>query len=79
MSDSVRLIDARIRMASAGSETVRGTVVSSVVAGRVSVRVAGGILPAVVPVLPVALAVGDVVELERPRGVTGALHVVRVL
>lgn len=76
---NVRMVDERVRMALRGSETFRGVVVSTVVAHRVTVRVAGGELPALVPDLPSALVVGSVVELERPRGVTGALHVVRVL
>ncbi len=80
MSDNVRLIDARVRMGLQGTETIRGVVSSTVVGGLVSVRVAGADLAALVPAsLPDALAVGDVVELQRPRGVTGQLHVVRVL
>lgn len=79
MNDDLRTVDARVRLALRGAETIRGVVASTPVARRVSVRVAGGVLPAIVPALPVALRVGDVVELERPRGVTGQLHVVRVL
>jgi hypothetical protein len=79
MSTNVRIIDERVRMALRGTETFRGVVASAPVARVVSVRVAGGLLPALVPALPVTLTVGSVVELERPRGVTGALHVVRVL
>jgi hypothetical protein len=79
MSENVRLIDQRIRMGMRGQETVRGTVVSTVVGNRVSVRVAGSTLTAIVPVLPEDLAVGTVVELQRPRGVGGQVHVVRVL
>lgn len=80
MSANLRIVDERVRMQLRGSETFRGVVVSEPVARVVSVRVAGGILPAIVPALPAdTLRVGSVVELERPRGVTGALHIVRVL
>jgi hypothetical protein len=78
-SENVRLIDQRVRMGMRGTETVRGTVVSTVVGNRVSVRVAGSTLTAIVPALPETLAVGSVVEVQRPRGITGQLHVVRVL
>jgi hypothetical protein len=79
MSGNLRMVDERVRMALRGSETFRGVVETTPVARVVSVRVGGGLLPAIVPALPVPLAPGDVVELERPRGVTGSLHVVRVL
>lgn len=78
MSDNVRIVDARVRMALRGTETIRGTVVSAPVARVVSVQVAGGILPAIVP-SGVTVVVGSVVECHRPRGLTGQLHVVRVL
>lgn len=78
MSDNVRIVDARVRMALRGTETIRGIVVSTPVARVVSVQVAGGVLPAIVP-SGVTVVVGSVVELERPRGLTGQLHVVRVL
>jgi hypothetical protein len=80
VSTNLRIIDERVRMQLRGAETFRGVVVSGVVAHRVTVRVAGGELPAIVPDLgTVTLGIGSVVELERPRGVTGQLHVVRVL
>ncbi len=79
-SDNLRMVDERVRMQMRGSETFRGVVASSPVARLVTVRVGGGLLPAIVPNMPgLTLAPGMVVELHRPRGVTGALHVVRVL
>lgn len=79
MSDNIRLVDERVRIALRGTERLRATVAGAVVSGRVPVRVAGAVLAAVVPLGLPALSVGSVVELERPRGVTGQLHVVRVL
>jgi len=94
MSETLRTIDARIRMAQRGTERIRGVVVSAPVSGIVSVRVAGTVLPAICPVIArvgtiavsgstgtvvSAIRVGAVVELSRPRGVGGMLHVERVL
>ena len=78
MSDTLRVIDARIRMAQRGSERIRGVVASTPVSGIVSVTIAGTVLPAICPV-SVTVAVGTVVELERPRGVGGQLHIVSAL
>ena len=79
MSSNIRTIDERVRMQLRGTETIRGVVVTTPVSRIVSVRVAGSVLPAIVPQLGIDLVPGMVVELERPRGVTGQLHVVRVL
>lgn len=80
MSGNIRLIDQRVRMATRGFETIRGVVVASPVGGIASVRVAGSVLPAILPRIPgLTLTAGMVVELERPRGVGGQLHIVRVL
>lgn len=78
MSTNLRMVDARVRMAMRGTETVQAVVASTPVARVVTVRLAGGLLPAVVP-LGMTVVVGSVVELQRPRGVTGQLHVVRVM
>jgi hypothetical protein len=78
MTRVLRVIDERIRLASLGSE-IHGAVVDSV-AGKVCVvRLAGGLVTAVVPALPVTLRRGMRVELERPRGIGGQLQVIRVL
>lgn len=79
MSADLRGIDRRIQHALRGRETTRGVVVGSPEGRIVPVRIAGAVLPAIVPVLPFDLVAGMVVELERPRGITGQLYVVRVL
>lgn len=75
---NLAVIDRRVAMALAGSETMRATV--GAVSGRTaSVWVGGALLPAIVPLLSATLVPGDVVEMSRPRGVGGALHVDAVL
>lgn len=75
---SIDVVDQRVRMALHGTETIRA-VVDSVHGSTALVSTGGSLLPAIVPALPVTLAAGMVVELERPRGVGGQLHIVRVL
>ena len=77
-SEQIRLIDRRVRMAAQGTETIRATI-DRVRGTTATVRIGRSLLPAIVPALPVTLAAGMVVELQRPRGTGGQLQIARVL
>jgi len=75
---NLAIVDRRVAMGLGGRERIRGVVDS--VAGRVAtVRVADSLLPAITRAIAGGVDAGDVVELERPRGVAGSLQVVAVL
>lgn len=73
---NLAVVDRRIAMALEGRDRARGSV-DQVANGVASVRLAGQLLPAATGGWPVRA--GDVVEVERPRGLAGALRVVAIV
>lgn len=72
----IDVVDTRVRMALRGYEMHRG-VVDSVHGTSCTVRIGGSLLPALVAGHTVVA--GSVVECQRPRGIGGQVHIVRVL
>jgi hypothetical protein len=75
-SQDLRVVDSRIRMHQRGTETHRAVVVE-VHGATCTVRLLGALLTANNAGL--AVVVGSVVEVHRPRGVGGGLQVRAVL
>jgi len=72
-ADNLRAADARIRMAMRGLGVFRARV-DSITGRTATIRHGGALLPAILPT-GVDVRAGDVVECDRPRGVTGTIHV----